>query len=81
MERKELDESHNEDDSVTIGQTSSHKFHYIAQSLVNVLLASAALKKQIKIERKTAEQLFQHLYVTSCPASQLFTARFTVAAL
>lgn len=74
MEKKELGESRSEDESVSISQTSSHKLHYIAQSLVNVLLASTALKKQIKIERKTAEQLFQHLYVTSCPASQLSTA-------
>jgi hypothetical protein len=59
---------------ITISQASSHKLHYITQDLVNVLLASTALKKQIKIERKTAEQLFQHLYVTSCPASQLSTA-------
>jgi hypothetical protein len=73
---KKQDGSANEEESVAISQASSHKLHYIAQSLVNVLLASSALKKQkqIKIERKTAEQLFQHLYVTSGPASQLSTA-------
>lgn len=60
--------------TTTISQTSSHKLHYMAQSLVNVLLASTALKRQIKIERRTAEQLFQYLYVTSSPAAQLSTA-------
>ena len=74
MNKKEQDESTSEEESITISQASSHKLHYITQDLVNVLLASTALKKQIKIERKTAEQLFQHLYVTSCPASQLSTA-------
>ncbi len=63
-----------EGESMAITRASSHKLHFIAQSLVNVLLASTALKKQIKIERRTAEQLFQHLYITSCPASQLSTA-------
>ena len=74
MDKKEQDDSTSEEESITISQASSHKLHYIAQSLVNVLLASTALKKQIKIERKTAEQLFQHIYLTSCPASQLSTA-------
>lgn len=73
MDQKEDDESESEE-SMAISQASSHKLHYIAQSLVNVLLASTALKKQIKIERRTAEQLFQHLYVTSSPAAQLSTA-------
>lgn len=70
---KETDECQFEE-SMAISQASSHKLHFIAQSLVNVLLASTALKKQIKIERRTAEQLFQHLYVTCCPAAQLSTA-------
>ena len=74
MDPKEQEGSEEKEEFIAITQTSSHKLHYIAQSLVNVLLASTALKKQIKIERRTAEQLFQHLYVTSCPASQLSTA-------
>ena len=67
-------ESANGQGSAAVSQTSSHKLHYMAQSLVNVLLASTALKRQIKIERRTAEQLFQYLYVTSSPAAQLSTA-------
>lgn len=74
MDPKEQEGSEEKEEFIAITQASSHKLHYIAQSLVNVLLASTALKKQIKIERRTAEQLFQHLYVTSCPASQLSTA-------
>ena len=74
MDPKEQESSEEKEEFIAITQASSHKLHYIAQSLVNVLLASTALKKQIKIERRTAEQLFQHLYVTSCPASQLSTA-------
>jgi len=49
-----------------ISQASSPKLHWIAQGLVNVLLA-ATVKKQIRIERKTAQQLFSHLYITSQP--------------
>ena len=74
MDPKEQEGSEEKEEFIAITQASSHKLHYIAQSLVNVFLASTALKKQIKIERRTAEQLFQHLYVTSCPASQLSTA-------
>ena len=53
---------------------SSHQLNSMAHSLVNVLLAATAAKKQIKIERRTAEQLFNYLYVTSSPAAQLSTA-------
>ena len=56
-----------------VSQASSPKLHWIAQGLVNVLLA-ATVKKQIRIERKTAQQLFSHLYITSQPSAQLSVA-------
>ena len=46
---------------LALTQTSSHKLQLIAQGLANMLLAS------------TAEQLFQHIWLTSSPAVQLST--------
>lgn len=69
----ELDAKEAEAPRDPVTRASAHQLHFIAHSLVNVLL-SATAKKQIRIERKTAEQLFQHLYVSCCPASQLSTA-------
>ena len=47
------------EECITISKASSHKLHFIAQSMINVLLSSIALKN------------CQHLYVTSGPAARL----------
>ena len=44
-----------------------------SQGLVDVLLASS-VKRQITIGKKTAENLFEHLWLTSCSAAQLSIA-------
>lgn len=59
--------------AVSISQAPSHKLNAIAQGLVDVLLASS-VKRQITISKKTAENLFKHLWLTSCSAAQLSVA-------
>ena len=70
----ENEDEQNEEQQRDLVSMSSQQLHSMAHGLVNVLLAATAAKKQIKIERRTAEQLFNYLYVTSSPAAQLSTA-------
>ena len=63
----------NEFTTVSISQAPSHKLNTIAQGLVDLLLASS-VKRQITISKRTAENLFKHLWLTSCSAAQLSVA-------
>ena len=63
----------NELTAVSISQAPSHKLNTIAQGLVDLLLASS-VKRQITISKKTAENLFKHLWLTSCSSAQLSVA-------